>query len=162
MGRQTCQSTNCYKPAVFTCIQECCCCTTMAQLPCLDGIARCVCCGNDCCGVKGGFAKVAQRGNSLQLEGMDHYDRVCSETFLPCFCCACCGLGFANPYTMINIVYKLCCRHCVFTTQIPAQRDKLCGCLCQWWWLVSQCRIPPPLPPNPVCALCGWRARTPV
>lgn len=158
--RLTCDTPDCYIPSACTCIQSVLCCTMIGQLPSREGHPRCLVCSTDFCGVVGGFEAVSKRGGSLQAEGMEQFDMVLFDSFIPCYC-ACCGVALASPVTAAAFIWKLFCFQCKFSTQVPRQKDSICGCLFEYCWVVVQCRIPPHRQPNPVCAVCGWRLRQP-
>merc|ERR1712217_12875 len=149
---ELCRTVDCWAPSTCTCVQKSCCCAIFAQLPTRDGNPRCICFGNDYCGVIGGYAKVAGRGGSLENVGFAEFDNVLFESPLtPCYL-YCCGVSCSSCLNVYSIICKCFNSKCSCNIDRPNFKEGLCSQMCSCWYCHSQCKLPPEHRLNPICA----------
>jgi len=162
----------CCDPSACTCIGTVCCCTWLSQWPLRPGNPRCVLLGDDLCGVVGGVESTkggpamshsssgGSNGSITDSVGFASFDNALAEMFLPCWC-GCCGLGAASSFIACCSIFSKCgCCLSRCNSNIPDLHEGLCGCLVQAWWLLAQCRLPPKIRSNPICACLGQSYKT--
>lgn len=141
------------------CMETCCYCTPMLQLPPPEGTPHCKCCNTICCGIKRSEAdKTKERG--IEDDPMTRFE---STVFDQRFCCffQCCGCS-CEPFfqTVYDAYWKCFCCRCSDQCLLPCEEKGTWACcliLINAGYCVSQCRYPMKFEQNPVCALFGKR-----
>lgn len=163
---QKCISVQCVDPldGCCGCVDSCCCCRCLFQLPPRGGTSRCVCCNTHCCGhfpARGGTDALPDEMVSRRSCGSDDgskltmYDSILYESFIPCYS-LCCGIGVAS---MGCECFRKCgCCRCSHQLGSPCG-DGCCTCQNACMWIHCQMRLPPKFAHNPIIACCGCRLK---
>lgn len=139
------------------CVQSFLCCISQFRCPPQQGHPRCVLGKFYFCGYVGGLRSMVKHQGEQRDSELDKISQTILEE--PCLCHAfCCSCAWAFP-TAVNMISK--CMGCLCRLDVgPACGNQgICRLLAQCWWLHMQCRVPPLVQSNPICALCGLRCR---
>lgn len=145
---------------VCGCMQTCCFCTPMFQVPPPESTPRCM-----CCGARWNAAprsdKDKKKVATVDDDPYTRFENVAFEQCQPCFClCAGCG---CEPFfqTVYDAYFKcLCCRYTALVLP-PCEPEGVVCCrgLVNAGLCIAQCRYPCKFAGNPIIACCGQRCK---
>lgn len=160
------------REGLCSCIQDCCFCSSLMQLPSPDGIPWCILCGCYYCGIQHKHEENEKKKDptastsssdrhSVSSDPYTNFFHHIQEFLVPCFavCIGCtCRPVFGNCY---EGYCKCCCYRCSGRTTGPIDAG---GCTCCSYLLncgdiFAQGRLPARFADNPIMAIAGKKCK---
>lgn len=145
-------------------IYSCLLCHLFCQLPCRQGMPRCICCGEIMisCGKYPHKKNVEIPHHAIGEEpAPPMFEFLTFEAFTPCYCC-CCGCSCKDEcLSCCTITQICCCCNCKCEDTVPTCSDGFCTFLHTCGICHTQCSCLPVREHNPIFACCGMKLRKP-